>query len=184
MPVPHRSWPLSPRALGRPRHPRRRSFSLLELVLNTIIIGMLAGIAVPRFSQAAQSAKAKTMAATITRVRNAVEHYYAEHGRYPGYVPGTGAPDGEWFVNQLTRYSDAQGNVSETLAYPFIYGPYLRAPFPKNLLNELNTVRAVATKMTIVPADSTGWKAVLSTGEFTPNSPQSEMDDFGMGEFG
>ncbi|MCP4591634.1 MAG: prepilin-type N-terminal cleavage/methylation domain-containing protein [bacterium] len=161
---------------------QRRAFSLLELVLNIVILSMLAAIAVPRFSSAAQAAEAKSMAMTLTRVRNAIEHYYAEHSRYPGYNAGTGAPNGEWFVDQLTKYSDASGNVNATLVYPFIYGPYLRAPFPTNPLNDLNTVLVRAAKSGLFTPNVTGWKAVLSTGHFTANNTRAEIDGLGIAD--
>ena len=158
----------------------RRGFTLVELVINVVIIGMLAAIAVPRFSQAATAAEAKSLAMTLTLVRNAVELYSAEHGRYPGYDPAAGSPDGTWFVNQLTQYSDAQGHVSNTLTYPFIYGPYIRAPFPTNPINDLNTVIVRAAGRDFVAPDSSGWKVVLSTGHFAANTGNERLAEIGV----
>jgi prepilin-type N-terminal cleavage/methylation domain-containing protein len=169
-----------PAEVSRSRRHQRPGFSLLELVINLVIIGMLAAIAVPRFSEAAQSAKANSLAMTLTLVRNAIEYYCAEHGRYPGYDPLDGSPDGRWFVDQMSRYSDAQGNVSDALVYPFIYGPYLRPPFPANPLNGLNTVRVTSTPQTTIPLGSTGWVAVLSTGHFAANSPEIDLTEIGV----
>lgn len=165
---------------GPPRNPRRRSFTLIELVLNVVIIAMLAAIAVPRVSQAARSATGKSLAMTITRVRKAVEHHYAEHGRYPGYDYKTGLADDDAFVDQLTKYSDAQGQPSETLVYPFIYGPYIRPPFPTNPLNGLDTVNVRTNPGDALIVNATGWTAVLSTGHFTANSSEDELKDIGV----
>ncbi len=144
-----------------------------------VIISMLAAIAVPRFSNAAQAAKTSNLNATITRVSNAIEQYYAEHGRYPGYKPTTGEPHESSFVKQLTRYSDAQGDTKNTLEYPYIYGPYLRAPFSTNPLNDLNTVKVIKTPTSSFTAGSTGWIAVLDTGHFGANSPSEGWGTFG-----
>ncbi len=152
----------------------------MELVLNLIIIAMLAAIAVPRVTHASQSARGKSLLMTLTHVRHAIERYYAEHGRYPGYDPATGAPDDDAFVDQLTQYSDAGGNTHATLVFPFIYGPYVRAPFPANPLNELNTVDVRANPTDALVVGSTGWYAVLVTGHFAANCTQAEMAEVGI----
>jgi len=171
--------PETPQLAAAPaRSPRRRSFSLMELVL--VIIAMLAAIAVPRVSHAARSAKGKSLAMTLTHVRHAIERYYAEHGRYPGYDPETGGPDDDAFVNQLTQYSDARGKSHATLVFPFIYGPYVRAPFPASPLNELNTVHVRANLTDPVIVHSTGWDAVLATGHFSANSSPEDLARVGI----
>jgi len=175
---------LIPPKLGRARGTRRRSFTLVELVLNVIIIAMVAAIAVPRVSYAARTARGKSLVLTITRVRCAIERYYAEHGRYPGYDTGTGAPDDDAFVDQLTKYSDAQGNTNETLVYPYIYGPYLRPPFPTNPINDLNTVCVINSPGDAIALDSTGWFSVLSTGHFSANCSAERLAEVGVTDVG
>ena len=175
---------LIPPKLGRARGTRRRSFTLVELVLNIIIIAMVAGIAVPRVSWAARAAKGKSLALTVTRVRCAIERYYAEHGRYPGYDVGTGAPDDDAFVDQLTIYSDAHGNTAQALAYPYIYGPYLRPPFPASPINSLDTVSVINSPGDPVANGSTGWIAILSTGHFTANCDAEDLADIGVTDAG
>ena len=109
--------------------PRTRSaFSLVELVIVVTIIGTIAAIAVPRMSNATNRASANALQASITNVRKAIDCFYAEHGSYPGYVPGTSTPDGNRFVDQLLLYSNLRGDTSSTYGHPFIYGPYLRPP--------------------------------------------------------
>ncbi|MFQ5413801.1 MAG: type II secretion system protein [Phycisphaerae bacterium] len=152
-------------------HPRaihaRRAFSLVELVIVVVIIGMISAIAVPRISQASTSAQRNALLATLSTVRRAIDVYFAEHDQYPGYVPGTTTPDGARFVQQLTLYSDAAGATSATYGSPYVYGPYLRAPFPVNPFNDLDTVHVKKTPADPSPAlGSVGWVAVLSTGEF------------------
>lgn len=155
---------------------RRRAFSLVELVIVVVIIGIVSAIAVPRFTRAAASATATYVDATVGAVRRAMSHYYAEHGQYPGADPNTGAPNKIAFVNQLLLYSDEAGNTNATRGTPFIYGPYLRDPFPTNPFNDLDDVGVKAVPSDSIALGSTGWIAVLSDGDFGINVADAELD--------
>ena len=153
------------------------AFSLVELVMVVTILGILAAIAMPRMTSAATSADAHALEATLTNVRKAIDTYYAEHDRYPGYDPGTGSPDDDAFVDQLLMYSDANGKTQATRGYPFLYGPYLRSPFPANPLNKLRTVKVKATPSDGDPAEgSVGWIAVLSHGYFGISATDADLE--------
>ncbi len=158
----------------------RRSFSLVELVIVVVIIGIIAAIAVPRYSRATASATEAYLSSTIGTVRRAIELYYAEHDRYPGYNPTGGGPDDAMFVKQLTEYSDFDGNTQATHGSPYIYGPYIRPPFPDNPFNKLNDVKVLADPSGSVAAGSTGWVAILSNGDFRINADQDDFDDHGV----
>ncbi len=168
-----------PRQLGPVR--ARSAFSLVELVMVVTIIGIVSAIAVPRVSAAAQSASANSLRLSIANVRKAIDSYYAEHSTYPGRNPSTKAADGTRFVNQLLLYTDYDGNTKTTYGYPFIYGPYLRAPFPANPINTLTTVHVKATPAAVDPAaGSVGWIAVLSHGYFMIAATTIELENIGV----
>ena len=159
----------------------RNAFSLVELVIVVTIIGMLASIAVPRMANASSGAKEAALQATLANVRKAIDVYYAEHGKYPGYSPGTSAPHNAKFVEQLLMYSDDTGDTSETFSATYKYGPYLRAPFPTSPINHLATVHVKATPGDANPANgSVGWIAVLSHGYFGIHATDAELDDIGV----
>ncbi len=169
--------------IHRTRPPRlgARAFSLVELVIVVVIIGIIAAIAVPRISSGATSASANALEATITNVRKAIDIYYAEHGGYPGYNPSDGSPDGTWFQNQLLMYSDDKGNTNAARTAIYRFGPYIRAPFPKNPSNKLDSVHVKATEAEASPADgSVGWVAVLSNGDFGISATAAELDKLGI----
>lgn len=145
------------------------------------IIGIVAAIAVPRVSQASRNASANALQATLAGVRTAIDVYYAEHGQYPGYFPGTSTPDGVNFVKQLTYYSDASGATNKAYSSGFMFGPYLREPFPKNPWNNLSTVFVKATPAMADPADgSYGWVAVLSHGYFGISTSDQSLEQIGI----
>jgi prepilin-type N-terminal cleavage/methylation domain-containing protein len=158
---------------------RRGAFSLVELVVVVVIIGIVSAIAVPRFSRSSRSATANDVAGSVVNVRRGIELYYAEHGRYPGYVPGSSTPSGTWFVDQLLEYSDETGNTQTSFGYPVIYGPYMRAPFPVNPFNDLDTVKVKATPGEAHALGTTGWVAVLSNGDFGINATAAETAELG-----
>ena len=164
-----------PRRLPAPQRRRRRAFSLVELVIVVVIIGIIAAIAVPRISQGSRSAQANSIRATLTNVRAAIDHYYAEHSRYPGYNPSNSAPNGTWFVNQLTKYSDEAGEVSDTPTSDYLFGPYLQRPFPTNPLNGLDTVAVKQKRSDSVALGASGWIACLEDGSFDINTDPAEL---------
>ena len=157
------------------------AFSLVELVVVVTIIGIIASIAVPRISSAASNSRANALQATLANIRKAIDVYYAEHGRYPGYNPATGLPDNNQFIDQLTMYSNEAGGTSPTMTSDYLFGPYLRPPFPKNPGNDLDTVHVKAKKGDADPAPgSVGWVAVLSEGHFGILATDDELDELGI----
>ncbi len=157
------------------RKERRSAFSLVELVMVIAIIAVLGAIAVPRLTKASQRAQANALQATLTNVRKAIDRYYAEHSRYPGYDPNAGSPDGVQFVDQLTLYTNAKGETSSTRDSDFKFGPYLSKPFPTSPVNDLNTVHARKLQGGAVPQGTTGWHTCLENGSFGLNATTVEV---------
>jgi type II secretory pathway pseudopilin PulG len=145
------------------------------------IIGVIAAIAVPRMSSTTTQATANAVQATLMNVRTAIDCYYAEHNHYPGYDPANDDPDGDYFVKQLTLYSDAAGNSNTTRSAVYKYGPYLRPPFPINPANNLATVYVKKARTDLNPADgSVGWIAVLADGDFGVSATDAQLDKLGV----
>lgn len=145
------------------------------------IIGIIAAIAVPRFSTVTTRATAEALKATVANVSKAINCYYAEHSKYPGYNPGNGTPNGQRFVEQLTMYTSAAGVPSETYGSPHVYGPYVRKPFPTNPFNLLSTVHVKAMPTAANPVEgSVGWVAVLSHGYFGVSASDADLDKVGV----
>jgi prepilin-type N-terminal cleavage/methylation domain-containing protein len=97
----------------RPSGPAR-AFSLVELVLVVVILGILGAIAVPRLSGLGSDADEVALAQNLAILSRAVEVYKAEH---------LGAPPTS--RDQLTMYTDEAGTTKAAMGYPFIFGPYL-----------------------------------------------------------
>ena len=61
----------------------RRAFSLVEIMVVVVIIGLIAGLATYSVSVYLDKAKVKTARADISTLAGAVDSYYLEKSRYP-----------------------------------------------------------------------------------------------------
>lgn len=141
----------------------RRAFSMIELVIVVVIIGIIAAIAIPRMSRGTAAAADSALKSNLAILRNAIDLYQTEHnGLYPT------ASAGATVEELLTQYSNADGsdtNPTKDTANGFIYGPYLRAipTMPVGAEKGKKTIGATATA-------GTAWVYDSGTGTVTPNA--------------
>ncbi len=61
----------------------RLGFTLMELVVVMTLIGLLLTVALPRYLDALDRGKEKVLERNLTLMREAIDRYYGDTGRYP-----------------------------------------------------------------------------------------------------
>lgn len=62
---------------------RRKGFTLIELLVVMAIIATLLTIALPRYFGSVEKSKEVTLRQSLNVMRDAIDKYYADNGRYP-----------------------------------------------------------------------------------------------------
>src|SRR5471032_1772891 len=74
-----------PTASGEPMR-REKGFTLLELMVVMAIIATLMTIALPRYFTSLEVSKETTLRQSLSAMREALDHYYGDTGRYPDSI--------------------------------------------------------------------------------------------------
>ena len=92
-----------------------KAFTLIEILIVVIILGILAAIVIPQFSSASNQARESTLKDCLRYLREQIGIYKMQHNDVPpGYPSGnqSATPDAPTFLSQMTQYTDIAGNVS------------------------------------------------------------------------
>ncbi len=157
-----------------------RGFTLIEILIVVMVLGILAMVIVPQITVSTTDAKESTLQTNIVSLRNAIELYYHQHNNvYPGFLPvgggttaATAAEAIVAFEQQLTRFTEVDGKVAVTKTADAKYGPYLKSTLPTNPFNSLATVTCdiATTDITAKASAGTfGWKFYVITGILVAN---------------
>jgi len=146
----------------------KKGFTLVEILIVVIILGILAAIVIPQFTQASTQAKESNLKTNLQTVRSQLLLYKMQHD-------GEAYPDSD-FVNQMTTYTNPAGAAQATADATHTLGPYLQS-IPINPVSLINTVRIVSGATTTFSAPSTegGWWFNSTTGEFRADLTTSAL---------
>jgi len=113
----------------------RKGFTLIEILIVVIILGILAAIVIPQFTNASKEAKQSALVTMVQSMRSQIALFKLQHNDYlPGTAPLNGATfDQATFWNQMTLFSDVTGATNATKTVQFDKGPYMQST-PKNPL--------------------------------------------------
>ena len=138
---------------------KRTGFTLVEILIVVIILGILAAIVVPQFTDASNEARMSSLTSDLQTVRGQVELYKMQHmGNDPTTDP-LGNPLDFW--TQLTTKTDDEGAAGGEL------GPYLQMP-PSNPFRASNGEDPDGIVTGAPPVDDAvmGWSFDTDTGKF------------------
>ncbi len=62
---------------------RARGFTLIELLVVLAIVALMLMLAVPRYFPSIDASKEKILAENLRNVRETIDHYYGDTGRFP-----------------------------------------------------------------------------------------------------
>jgi general secretion pathway protein G len=126
-----------------------------------VILGIVAAIVLPQFSNASSSARGVTLKDDLRFLRNQSLTYKVLHVDVPpGYDNGdpSGNASEPSFVAQMTLYTDDKGNTSATQTVVYKNGPYLQH-IPSNPINGKASI-LILQNGEALPADASdtyGW---------------------------
>ncbi len=134
----------------------KSGFTLVEILIVVVILGILAAIVIPQFTNASTEAKQNSLMSDLQTVRSQIELYKVQHN---DLMPD---PEAEGTWTTMTQYTDISGTVSPTKTSTCKYGPYLQQ-IPKNPFNDLSTVRPDGA---VAGANTHGWRFDTTSGAF------------------
>ena len=105
---------------------RQAGFTLLEIMVVLVIIGVLAAIVAPRFIERADEAKVEATRVQMQNIAQALKLYRLQHSRYPNSSEGLNAlvqptQGGKKYLDKVPK--DAWGNDIAYLA-PGVHGDF------------------------------------------------------------
>ena len=149
-----------------------RAFTLVEILIVVVALGILATVVIPQFSMAGQHTRQNRLKDDLQYLRTQIAVFKAQHQDVPpGYRDGNPAstPSTGQFAAQMTEHSDLDFHLSPSASTSFPYGPYLRQ-VPVNPVNRLSTFKMVGNNQPMpAPDGSTGWIYKPQTQEVIPN---------------
>jgi prepilin-type N-terminal cleavage/methylation domain-containing protein len=177
----------------------RDGFTLIEMLIVIIILGILAMVIIPQITVSQEDAKISALKTNMGGIRSAIELYYAQHNNtYPGVkkVDGTLADVADAaecktaFETQMFQYTDATGKTATTFnATTAPFGPYFKGgALPANPFEDVATNTTILCDVTEtditksiglsrVADGTTGYKYLAKLGVIFANDEVSAAAD-------
>lgn len=136
---------------------KNKGFTLVEILIVVVILGILAAIVIPQFSDASTQSKISSAKSSLQTLRSQVSLYRIQH-----------SDDAPTADAQLTGQTDGDGNAGTQ------FGPYVQS-IPKNPFISDDTADDVAYGLDAAFAadGTTGWYISTDTGDVYMNDGES-----------
>ena len=136
---------------------KNSGFTLVEILIVVVILGILAAIVIPQFTEASTEAKTSSLCTDLQTIRSQIELYKIQHN---DVKPNMAVTDGD---NALTVCTLITGAVVAS-GTPNSYGPYIQK-IPTNQFTDSDAI--VVGVADEVPVTATGaWYFNSNTGAF------------------
>lgn len=132
-------------------------FTLVEILIVVVILGILAALVIPQFTSAAATSRENSIRMDLNRLRVQIEIYRQQHSSTP--------PSLASFSDQLTMASNDAGETAAVGTAGYRYGPYIQS-VPINPSTGTRTV-------TSGDVGSSAWYYNETTGEFRANDSEA-----------
>ncbi|MFB0554887.1 MAG: type II secretion system protein [Phycisphaerae bacterium] len=140
----------------------KSGFTLVEILIVVVILGILAAIVIPQFTEASTEAKLSSLCTDLQTLRSQIELYKIQHNDIP---PLFGS-----FVDQMTKKSDINGTVPPAAGLA-AYGPYIQK-IPINQFNDMYDDTGIHGDLDnngIVGDDGGSWEYNQNDGSIYPD---------------
>jgi general secretion pathway protein G len=139
----------------------KSGFTLVEILIVVVILGILAAIVIPQFTNASTEAKTNSLMSNLQTARSQIQLYKVQHN---DDLPG--AASDTTFVEAMTGTTNISGSKTGS-----DYGPYLQQ-IPKNPFNDKATVDIDGT----VGDNNAGWEFNSTSGAFQADDTAAHAD--------
>jgi general secretion pathway protein G len=133
---------------------RKSAFTLVEILIVVIILGILAAIVIPQFTNASEDARNNSTTSQLQTLRSQVELYKLQHR--DTFPTDDGTATGDWAWAKLTTKTDEDGAAGGNL------GPYMQV-IPTNPRNGSSTVVVVADDAAAAAVATAGTGYIFSS---------------------
>jgi len=160
---------------------KTKAFTLVEILMVVVLLGVLAAVTVPMFRESTTPAKNSALAQDLLMLRRSILIYKSQHLEVgPGYPDGdtSQAPTEQAFVEQITMASNVHGQTAPQGTPGFERGPYLMK-IPVNPFNTKNTVQILGDNEEF-PSQADGSHGWI----YKANTSEVRADNIGTDQLG
>jgi len=130
-----------------------KGFTLVEIIVATVILMMLASISIPLGEMVYSDAKQDEVLVSIKDVRDAIEQYHEKTGHYPQILPGENIVDA---LNRTLVKTGLLSKLPENPATKSVWDWQVRDSVSENWynLNAVNSGKSLPVATAIFDTDS------------------------------